>query len=153
MKKNFLLVSVFFLFQGMAFSQNGTIKGLVSDKTENNPLPGATVSLLAQADSTLVKSTTTNSTGSFEFNNVEAGSFIVTITTIGYQQYVNFLKFTDTLRDLGNMQMQIQGTDLFRDVKNYVPGYLQILSFDLPANAQPLRLPWKRSIHTVRLTP
>jgi hypothetical protein len=112
MNKNFLLASLLFLFQAMAFSQNGTIKGLVTDNTEKNPLPGATVSLLAQADSTLFKSTTTNRTGSFEFNNVEAGSFIVTITTVGYQQYVNFLKFTDTLKDLGNVQMQKQGTDL-----------------------------------------
>ena len=93
-------------------AQNATIKGIITDNSDKTKLPGATVSLLLQKDSTLVKTTLSDATGSFNFTNLVPDSLIVTISTIGYQQYVSFITLSDTNRDLGTIGLEKQGKDL-----------------------------------------
>lgn len=112
MKKIILSTILMTVIQVILFAQNGSINGIVTDNTDKSALPGATVSLLLQADSTLVKSTTTNNEGVFILSNLAADSFIVTITTVGYQQYVSFITLNNTERDYDSIGMQKQGTDL-----------------------------------------
>jgi uncharacterized membrane protein len=60
----------------------GTIKGIVTDQ-DNNPVDGATVTLLDGNDN-VVKTTNTNSTGGYEFTNVGADDYRVRASREGY---------------------------------------------------------------------
>lgn len=112
MKKIVLSTILMTFISVIAFAQNGSIKGVISDNADKTALPGATVSLLLQSDSTLVKSTTAAADGTFTLTNLPADSFIVTITTVGYQQYVSFVTLNNNEKDYGTISMQKQGTDL-----------------------------------------
>ncbi len=93
-------------------AQNGALKAIITDNSDKTKLPGATVSLLLQKDSSLVKTAVTDSTGTFNLTNLVPDSFIVTISTVGYQQYVSFITLGDTSRDLGTISLEKQGKDL-----------------------------------------
>ena len=112
MKRIFPLLLVIFLSGGIAKAQIGAIRGSVRDNVDSMAVPGATVSVLLQSDSSLVKTTTTDSQGSFALASLEADSFIVTVTSVGYQQYVRFLTLNNNERALNDIKMQKQGTDL-----------------------------------------
>ncbi len=85
----FLVVS--FISISTSYAQNGTIKGVAIDATNQKPLPGATISILLQSDSTLVKSVASSTDGVFNVYELPADSLILTITSVGYQQFVSFI--------------------------------------------------------------
>ncbi|UOE46804.1 TonB-dependent receptor [Mucilaginibacter sp. SMC90] len=76
--KKYVLLCAFLMMSFMAFSQTGSIKGKVSDET-NQPLPGATVTI----DGTTIGSTT-DPNGNYAINNVKAGTYTLSIKFIGY---------------------------------------------------------------------
>lgn len=100
----------------VAFAQTGSIKGIVRGNTDSSALAGATVSLLLQADSSLVKNTTTNNDGSFILTELPVDSFIVTVSSVGYQQGIAFIKVDNNERDLGVVKMNIQDNSSLTDV-------------------------------------
>ncbi|MEO7263898.1 MAG: TonB-dependent receptor [Ferruginibacter sp.] len=109
------LVTLALLFTcGMYVSQAQTnnIKGFVKDETDKSPIRGASVSLLLQADSSLVKRTLTDSTGFFQFMDVAIDSFIVTVENVSYQQYVSFITLKEGEKNMGNLGLVRQGQDL-----------------------------------------
>ncbi len=56
--KHFILTVLIGTFLSLgSFAQNGKIKGVITDKSDNSFVRGATVTLLLQKDSSLVKST------------------------------------------------------------------------------------------------
>ncbi|MCD8539313.1 MAG: carboxypeptidase-like regulatory domain-containing protein [Leadbetterella sp.] len=76
-----LLSFSFLLISLLSFSQNsGTISGKVIDKEGNLSLPGATLALDGNKRYTI-----SNQTGDFEFLNVPAGKYTVSVSYIGYQ--------------------------------------------------------------------
>jgi len=76
--KKYVLLCAFLMMSFMAFSQTGSIKGKVSDET-NQPLPGATVTV----DGTTIGSTT-DPNGNYAINNVKAGTYTLSVKFIGY---------------------------------------------------------------------
>src|SRR5688572_7959067 len=75
-----ILVSFFSL---CAFSQEpAPYTGKVS--AANTPLSGATVALLKNSDSSLVKLSLTNNEGRFEFTGIQAGNYLYLVTSVGY---------------------------------------------------------------------
>lgn len=114
MLRSALLTLVISLMAMTGFAQTPAIKGVVTDKTDNRPLAGATVSLLLQKDSTLVGRKVTDASGLFEFNPSNTDSFIVTIDLINYQQYVSFftLRNSSPVKEMGVLSLDRQGTDL-----------------------------------------
>lgn len=96
----------------VSFAQTGIIKGTVTDGADNKPVTGATVSLLLQVDSSVVRTGLTDSVGGFAFSNLAADSFIVQISTIGYQEYLSFITLRNNERDLGAIGISRQGKDL-----------------------------------------
>lgn len=96
------------------FAQTPIIKGVIIDKTDMKPLPGATVSLLLQKDSTLIQKNVTDASGIFEFRPSAPDSFIVTVDLINYQQYVSFfsLDAASPAKELGMLSLDRQGKDL-----------------------------------------
>lgn len=102
--KHFILTVLIGTFLSLgSFAQNGKIKGVITDKSDNSFVRGATVTLLLQKDSSLVKSTLTDTQGSFEFINLPTDRFIVTASNIGYQQYFSFISINEDERDLGTI--------------------------------------------------
>ncbi|MEP6712853.1 MAG: outer membrane beta-barrel protein [Ferruginibacter sp.] len=98
------------VFTGMA--QSGSIAGNVTDKTDKKPVAGATIALLLQADSSLVKTIVSDSTGHFSFNNIANDSFIVQVNTLNYQEYLSFITINDNQKELGSIGLDRKGKDL-----------------------------------------
>ena len=83
LRKLFVLVFAFAI--NSLFSQNitSTIRGVVLDKTLQQPLPGATVILL---NSNPLVGVTTDFYGAFIINNVHVGRQALSIRFIGYEE-------------------------------------------------------------------
>lgn len=91
-----ILFSVFCVFSiSLSFAQNGNITGLAVDASGLKPLPGATVSVLLP-DSSLVKAVASSEQGTFSLGELPSGKLIVTITSVGFQQYVSFVNLDST---------------------------------------------------------
>lgn len=67
-------------------SSKSIIKGIVKDN-EKKPLPFANVALHKAADSVLVKVVVTEENGTYEFENLTANSYYISISYIGFQKY------------------------------------------------------------------
>ncbi|TWR27442.1 TonB-dependent receptor [Mucilaginibacter pallidiroseus] len=63
-----------------------TLKGNVALQN-NQPAAAATVILLNRADSAVVSSALVGSMGTYAFNNIKPGIYIVLVTRLGYQKY------------------------------------------------------------------
>jgi len=71
------------------YSQNNnfTIIGNIIENQTNTPLFYVNVGLLNEMDSTVVHSTTTDKDGSFKFQNVKAGNYMIKTSYIGFDIY------------------------------------------------------------------
>ena len=108
----FLVIAIFSI--STSFAQNGTIKGIAIDGANQKPLPGATISILLQSDSSLVKSVVSSTDGVFNVNELPADSLILTITSVGFQQFVSFI----TLNSSNNFTRIFDSIRLNRTDKN-----------------------------------
>ena len=90
MKLNLLLFfALFTLLQSnftSAQTTGGIISGTILDDTRK-PLDGATVILLIGKDSSVVSKQLANPDGSFTFQNLKDGNYIVKVTYIGYKNH------------------------------------------------------------------
>ncbi len=75
------VLALLFVFTVQAQDQK-MIKGIV--RSEGNPVPNATVSLLKQTDRSLVKLALTNVAGEFEFSVPGDSSYLLTVSSIGF---------------------------------------------------------------------
>lgn len=64
-------------------AQNATLSGSVTD-SKDATLPFVNILLLEAKDSSLIKGTTTDENGSFQLEDLNAGNFLVLISSIGY---------------------------------------------------------------------
>lgn len=93
------------------FAQNptaGSVKGRLLDSTTKEPLKGATISLLNSTDSSLISYVLSQDNGSFSFEKLALGNYLLHIS---YQSYDNYYKqvaiaATTLSRDLGSLHMQ-----------------------------------------------
>ncbi|TGE24778.1 TonB-dependent receptor [Hymenobacter aquaticus] len=70
---------------GLQAQTNGSISGVLLDKTTNQPLPFANVVVLRGQDSTLVNGAQTSEAGAFAIEQLAAGTYLVRATVLGYQ--------------------------------------------------------------------
>lgn len=89
MKKTFLSLIILLLFTVVAKAQSNSVKGFIIDLSSNAKLHNATVSVLNAKDSTLYKFTRAAQNGSFSFQNVKKGNFILLVTYPEYADFVN----------------------------------------------------------------
>lgn len=83
---NNLLLILVIVCQGICCFGQASIKGRIRDQQQHLSL--ATVKLLG-TDSTLIKETTTDSSGSFFFNGVLRGHYLVASSMVGYVKYIS----------------------------------------------------------------
>jgi iron complex outermembrane receptor protein len=82
-----ILFAVFYLLiASVAIAQSGSIKGKVMGFQEGD---APIVNLLSANDSSVVKATICEDDGSFEFQLLKNGSYLVNITQLGYHSYVS----------------------------------------------------------------
>jgi uncharacterized membrane protein YgcG len=93
-------------------AQTAGIKGKINDRIGDKPVNAATVSLLKQADSSVVLKTVASADGNFSFSNIAADSFIVKVNALNYQEYILFVTLKDTVRTLATILLDRQDKDL-----------------------------------------
>lgn len=92
MKKtaSLLLVCLFFVTGSFAQNKTGKITGTITDNT-GKIIQSASVSLLKAKDSALVKLAITGKDGTYEFESIKEGDYILTITSVGFEKkFSNF---------------------------------------------------------------
>lgn len=87
MKKITSLLLVCLLIAAGSFAQNktGKITGTITDNT-GQTLQSASVSLLKAKDSALVKLAVTGKGGTYEFENINEGEYLLTVTSVGFEK-------------------------------------------------------------------
>lgn len=89
MKKLFFMLTALLTLSSAAFSQNlSKVNGRVTDDTQK-PVQGVTVSLYKAQDTLLVKAVLTGNDGSFVFEAVKDGDYLVGVSSVGYKKTVS----------------------------------------------------------------
>ncbi len=70
----------------LVLGQNITLKGKLTDKAEKTAIAGATVLLTSKKDSGFQKMLVTDTKGEFSFNNLEPATYVVKISSSGYEK-------------------------------------------------------------------
>ena len=86
-KKTILMTILMACAIGGAKAQQLTTRGTLQDATSGEALPYTNCVLLRQQDSTFVQGTTTDASGLFHFSPVDTGSYLLRISSIGYEPY------------------------------------------------------------------
>ncbi|MEO7047964.1 MAG: carboxypeptidase regulatory-like domain-containing protein, partial [Ferruginibacter sp.] len=117
MRKNHLKKWIIFLFAAFycsnVFSQY-SISGKVVDAAAK-PLVNANVLLLNPKDSSLVKGTVSNATGTFNFTGIGAGTYLVNTSNTGFKaKYISSVQLSanNTSVNLGSIALEPMETDL-----------------------------------------
>lgn len=105
---------LFNLFAIAVTAQTSTIKGILKDDLDKTPVPGATVVIFLQNDSSQTEkgSTTTAANGNFEIANIGNDSFFIEISSIGYETIKRAVSTDGTIKDLGTINFVKKGKDL-----------------------------------------
>jgi len=98
---------VFILFAGSAKAQ---ITATIIDKTTHNPLSKANISLQNTKDS-IVDKTVTQDSGFFSFKNIPDGNYILTVSYVGYDDYVVGIDIADHATSTLLDTIQLSHTD------------------------------------------
>src|SRR3979409_552867 len=107
MRKIFLATG-FVLFTLISFAQkNGTVKGIAFDTISKQPVAGATVTVVAKKDSSLVSFTMTDNAGKFELAGILNGEYRLMISHVNYHNSNTFFTINDNNkhRDLANISL------------------------------------------------
>src|SRR6476469_1796970 len=108
MKK--LLPLLFLLTALTSFAQ--TEKGQVSGKVEDaaaKAIAAATVSLLKATDSAMLKISVADKDGSYRFENVPDGRYLLSVTAVGYQAgYSKSFEVSPTAANVSVVTVQLQ---------------------------------------------
>ncbi|MFY0253003.1 TonB-dependent receptor [Chitinophaga sp. 30R24] len=102
------------MLHAQAQSQQGKIKGQLTDQTTKEALPAATVVLLNAKDSSVATSTLTDDKGNFELTNISDGAYRLYISFLGYKTVNKLLQIGEDKKQLalGNIAMEHKGVNL-----------------------------------------
>jgi hypothetical protein len=98
----FIFINCLLLISYVGFAQNLTIQGTLKDSIAGRALNSATVSLVYAKDSSLVSFSRTNEAGVFNFKNVAPGSYLISVSYVGYiPKWVPVLTATEKTVEMG----------------------------------------------------
>jgi len=107
MIKKLYLIAIIFLSANLAFGQNATLKGLITDKLTGTPLVGAIIHFDDHKDAV-----STNEKGEYTLSNVAPGEYKVKVKFIGYSEYEQKIKVSAGQVMVLDIQMQSRSEDL-----------------------------------------
>jgi hypothetical protein len=109
-----LLSFLFFIFiLGSTSAQKFIIKGQIKDST--GVLPGATILILQQKDSSLVQFGVSNAEGKFEIRNIVQGDYLFKVSFVGYMSHIQKISprpQNGNEIDLGTIKMSTKNSRL-----------------------------------------
>jgi hypothetical protein len=135
--KYFFLLAASTLLVLQSFGQNtGTIRGSLIDTTTKQILKGASITVLEEKDSTLVKFGLADEKGNFVINDIPFGNYLMLIAFQGYKpQYKNIsLTRTSPLVAFPPIIMEIQANELNDVVVTASPIVVKKDTVDFNAN-------------------
>ncbi|TAJ57222.1 MAG: TonB-dependent receptor, partial [Chitinophagaceae bacterium] len=95
----------------LAFTSRAQISGTLT--SQQQPLESISVSLLRAKDSSLVKIALTDKAGQFQFTNLAAGSYRVSVNSLGFQPYLSQVyPFSGSALSLGSIELPLQAKSL-----------------------------------------
>lgn len=106
------LFSLFSFYQ--AFSQQYNINGTVHDDTNDDAFPNVTVTLLNDPDSVFVRETVTHADGSFYFEDIKTGNYLIRVQYLGYEPIAHPIELTQDT-DIGTLSL-IRGATALNEV-------------------------------------
>lgn len=101
MKKHLFLLSFIFLVSANVFAQGVDVTGTVQEAKTKIAVVGASVLLINQQDSTQRKGVQADTVGFFRFTGVQAGSYRLRITSIGYDDHETKVTVGTSAKNLG----------------------------------------------------
>ncbi len=108
--KYILLVLLGQLITWSVFAQNGAVTGKVVDTIDGSPLLGAHVILTSDAP-VISLSNMVDDDGMFRFENVENGTYKISVSFVGFQDFSKSIKINDKEFDLGIIKLN-EGIEL-----------------------------------------
>ncbi|HXH98849.1 MAG TPA: TonB-dependent receptor [Sphingobacteriaceae bacterium] len=107
MKKSTFICLLLLVCSSSIFAQNSSIKGLISDQQNKQPLEYASIALYKSTDSSLVAGSVNKENGEFELAKLRPGKYYLKIVFIGYDtRYVNNLQLTEGQKlNIGNVSL------------------------------------------------
>ena len=84
-----------------------TLSGTILSKTDGMPIEMATVRLFAyhNSDSTLVQGAQTYDDGLFILSNIRSGKYKLIISSVGFNEHIQWVEMKDQDHDLGNIRL------------------------------------------------
>lgn len=99
----FKILAFFAFTSTFVFAQDFTLKGIVRDSADNVPCIGANIKLGRVLSEENPYFTTSNKNGYFEFIKIESGKYLLEISFVGYNKYVDTLRIGKREINLGNI--------------------------------------------------
>ncbi len=123
----FLSFAILFSLQNL-FAQNSyNVKGIAKEGKE--PVPFATIALLNSKDSSLVKAGYSNDNGTFTFNGIENGNYLISVFAVGYDKFFTpVFEIANKDIDLGILEMPKATTKLDEVVVTTKKPLVEVLS-------------------------
>lgn len=109
-----LLIILVIIIQSTCLVSQTSIKGKLVTK-ENEPIPFATIALIKAKDSSIVKGNFTKEDGTFEFEKIPTGNYIIKGMVVGMSnKFSNSFEITENQKDvlLENLIIEKSGVDL-----------------------------------------
>ncbi len=94
MKRFLLIILILLGFIHSLFSQGRGVRGFVYDSTSKSPLAYAHITLTQVPLSDFPLYTTSNDKGYFEFRKVNLGKYVIEITFLGFEKYVDTIQIS-----------------------------------------------------------
>ncbi|HEX4375001.1 MAG TPA: carboxypeptidase regulatory-like domain-containing protein, partial [Puia sp.] len=89
MKNKIIIITALLLISLSSFAQSDktkNISGLIQDEGQK-PVEAASISLLKTADSSTIKTITSDKKGSFSFHNIANGKYLISISSVGHASF------------------------------------------------------------------
>lgn len=97
---NRLIFFVLLLIGAVTANAQGSVRGKIADKANNEPLEFVNVSVLQPSTDKLVKGAITDGTGSFNIKGLPNGNYVLSVSFVGYKTVKRDFVISDTKKDV-----------------------------------------------------
>lgn len=98
----YIIILAMTLFPFALLAQNNTIKGRTVETETNKPVRDALIHLISLPDSAAITHTSRQG-GTFSFENVKQGKYLIRVTHVGYMQFERVFEYDGKPFDMGNI--------------------------------------------------
>ncbi len=96
-------------------AQRLVLTGTIRDAADRSALIGAVVSLASARDTAALTGASTDMSGSFHFNNLSKGTYLIKVSYIGYDDLIRYLRIDSVNKNIGALYLT-QHSQAFKTV-------------------------------------